>query len=286
MIMKKEYETIIIGAGPAGIAAAIQLKRVGREFLIFEKGPIGGIILNANRVENYLGFANGPSGPELAEHFTNHLKSMNITVHHLSTGSLERLSSRCFMVDGYSCRNVIVASGTRARRLAPEIIEDGAEDRIYTEVYPIRDLADQRITIIGSGDAAFDYTLTLAPRNSVTILYRSNEPKCHQLLLEEASNNSSIEQLSKRSPLSITKEEESLKIKTDQGDILKTDYVLTAIGRDPAIDFCSKEIKNHFLEKSEVPGLYWVGDVARGIHRQVAIAVGDGIRAAMGIITE
>jgi len=73
-------DVAIIGAGPVGIAAAIQLKRYDIEFMIFEKGKIGGLLRNANLVENYLGFPRGIRGRELVELFKEQLKNAGVKV--------------------------------------------------------------------------------------------------------------------------------------------------------------------------------------------------------------
>src|SRR3989344_2749276 len=74
------YDSIIIGAGPAGMVAALQMKRSGLDIVLFEKGEIGGLLRNANCVENYLGFPDGISGKELIRSFQDHLCKHKISI--------------------------------------------------------------------------------------------------------------------------------------------------------------------------------------------------------------
>lgn len=258
--------TIIIGAGPAGISAAIQLRRAGANFLLIEKEIVGGLLLNANLVENYPGFSGGISGPELVEKFQTQLQALdiNITKDHVR---LVDHHDKIFIVrtsnSEYTCDNVIVASGTKPKELK-------TSSKVHYEIHELRDVKNKNITIIGGGDAAFDYALNLARHNNVNLLCRS-KPKCLPLLHERVLKTPSI------------------KIFLD-ADIEyhltnnTTDHIILAIGRNPNNDFLSPMIKNHHIEKNNVRGLYFAGDVARGNHRQTAIAVGDGMRAAMDII--
>src|SRR5512135_1962256 len=85
----KAEEVIIIGAGPAGIATAIQLKRYGIHPLFFERSEVGGLLLNANLVENYPGFPEGIGGVELVKRFVGQAQSLNIEVAHENVLTLD-----------------------------------------------------------------------------------------------------------------------------------------------------------------------------------------------------
>src|SRR4030043_1234586 len=79
-VSMKVEDVIIIGAGPAGIATAIQLKRYGVHPLLFERGQVGGLLRNANLVENYPGFPRGISGTMLVKLFVSHAQNLNISI--------------------------------------------------------------------------------------------------------------------------------------------------------------------------------------------------------------
>ena len=96
-MIQRDYDIVIIGAGPAGIAAAIQLKRTGIDFQILEKDRIGGLLWHANFVENYPGFPSGVSGPDLVKCFKLHLKQLNIEVQKTDVKKVKYLNKEFFL---------------------------------------------------------------------------------------------------------------------------------------------------------------------------------------------
>jgi thioredoxin reductase len=118
--MKSKTEVIIVGAGPAGIATALQLKRQGMEAILFEKDRLGGLLINAWLVENVLGFPEGISGPNLVKLFCSQMKKFNINVVNETVMEIDYDEiSETFSVStnegsNYPAGVVVVASGTRA----------------------------------------------------------------------------------------------------------------------------------------------------------------------------
>jgi thioredoxin reductase len=282
-----QTDILIIGAGPAGITAAVQVKRSGWEPLLVEKDRIGGALLNAHRVENYPGVPPDISGSALVKRLENHLKDFNIGVRNLEIRHLSRGSDHFIArYDGGEIRSkaVIVASGCRPRRLGiPGEVElkDGAV------FYERRDMPDDLhgdICIIGGGDAAFDYALALSERNRrVTICMRSRRPRCLHRLHKRVLENDTIRILSPVEPKSLTGDERSggivVHFRQDGLPSLRCNAVLIAVGRDPADDFVADP-----LREMKTDGLLgFAGDVVNGSFRQVGIAVGDGLRCAMEI---
>jgi thioredoxin reductase len=282
------HKTIIIGAGPAGIAAAIQLKRADEDFLLFEKGIVGGLLNNANLVENYPGFPAGLSGQELVDHFKKHLTHLGIDAIPDEVTKVEH-ESELFSVttenEAYKCMNLVVATGTEAKKLDDKLLDKDTSDKIYYNVYPLSKVRGKKIAIIGGGDAAFDFALGLAG-NHVSILYR--KPKSLSLLHKRACESGHIQLFPKTEVIKIERSADGWLVKTakPQNGAHSADVVVAAIGRKPCINFLSSNIKHDFLEKRTIKGLYYPGDISSGLMRQVAIAVGDGLRAAMQIIRE
>jgi len=278
-------EVVIVGAGPAGMTAAIQLKRYGIPFVILEKERVGGLLWNANLVENYPGFPAGVSGPKLVGLIEKQMERIGVEVTFDSVADLD-YDETGFRVKTlqteYRPRFVIVASGTRPNPF-PLAIPDVAQGMVFSDVYHLLHVSDKHVVIIGAGDAAFDYALNLTKnRNSVTILNRRGEVKCLRLLWERAMAESSIEYRAETPVSKIDLDETAgrLKVRTEAGESLEADYLLFALGRIPQMDFLSAE-----LVDKKVNGLYFVGDVKNGLFRQAAIAAGDGLRAAMKIHT-
>ncbi len=282
-------EVLIIGAGPAGIAAAIQLKRYGFTPVLLEKDSVGGLLRNANLVENYPGFPNGVTGPKLITLFERQLRRIGVKV---TFGEDVRLDYE----DGWLAETkqaayrpdiVLIASGTKPNPV-PIPIPEEAKDKVFSEVWPLADVRKKRIAIVGAGDAAFDYALNLASRgNTVTILNRGNEANCLPLLRERADANPNIFYQEQTSLRRVEADESAnhLKLFTNHYSLI-TDYLLFAIGREPRLDFLTKNVKRQERKLVECGKLYFVGDVHNGLFRQTAIAVGEGLRAAMQIYAQ
>ena len=184
----------IIGGGPAGTAAAIQLKRSGFDVTIFEKQAIGGLAVNANLIENYLGFPNGISGIRFTGLLEKHLENLEIEVKYDEIDYIKFENNSYLLnnrLEKYS--RLIIATGTKPNQLNIPGMEKIAIDKIYYEVYELLGESNKTIGIIGAGDAAFDYALNLSLTNKSIILNRSQEIKALDLLRYRADKNPNIE---------------------------------------------------------------------------------------------
>lgn len=187
----------------------------------------------------------------------------------------------------YAAEIVIVASGTKARQYKDLPIPEGASAQIFYEVVPLLNKRGKTILIIGAGDAALDYALNLADGNQVVILNRSRRVKGLRLLWERVQREPSIRYYDQHMVLSIQQgPDQRLEVDTfsnGEGHTFVCDYIIPAIGRVPALDFLDESLENQADSLSERGKLYFIGDVKNEALRQTAIAVGDGLRAAMDI---
>lgn len=286
----KPEKVAVIGAGPGGLAAAMQLNRYGIRPIIFEGQQLGGLLHNANLVENYPGFPEGIPGPELVALFAEQVRvnGLQITYEHVNELHREEGYFHLSTQGGvYQARIVVIASGTKPRLFNDIHIPGEISEQIFYEVFPVLGLAGQQIAIVGAGDAAFDYALNLSRNNEVLILNRGGQISCLPLLWDRAQANPHIEyhENTRISTLSAAPDQKiNIHCHTASGESkLLVDLLIGALGREPQLEF----IPGHFREKAiqlENSGdLYFVGDVANGLYRQTAIAVGDGILAAMKI---
>lgn len=286
----KSVSVVIIGAGPAGIATAIQLKRGGIDFVILEKEKIGGLLRSACYVENYPGFWKGISGPGLVNQLKKHLKKLEIKVQSECITNVKK-EDHLFHITGqkhsYFAEYLVLATGTKPRQYqlpGDEIINSNT---LVNEIIPLMSCHGKKILIVGAGDAAFDYALNLAPANDVVIINRSSMSPALQLLRERCRNNSSIEYLKETQIKKVRERKGKLQIlcANAMGETtIIADYVLTAIGRVPCTNFLDDSLMSHLDKNKPVQNLFAVGDIQNGFLRQTSIAIGDGIKAAM-IIT-
>jgi thioredoxin reductase (NADPH) len=281
---------IIIGGGPAGISAAIQLKRSGLVPLVLEPDRMGGLLLNANLVENYPGFAGGITGQCLVNRFQRHLKQLNIMVVKKQVKGIKKIKGGFKIItdhDSIDTQAVIIASGTQPRRAGFKgELELSRKRRLCYEVRNMPVLSRQDvITIIGGGDAAFDYALNLARRaRAINIMYRKRQPKCLPLLLKRVRGQFRIKLFPQTRILAVErvrlKDRNCLIVTIKKGNkvkLINSDRLLVAVGREPAVGYLPWSVQ----QAERIPGIFVAGDVKRGALRQTVIAAGDGLLAAM-----
>lgn len=282
----------IIGGGPAGISASIYLKRAGFKITLFEKNTIGGLLLNANFIENYPGFPDGIKGKKLGDLLKNHLTKWDIKIVNKEIKSINKENDNFILKTNDSetkFKSIIIATGTNYKKIGIP-----AEDELKNKFifYEIKDLLplikpSNKCIIIGGGDAAFDYSLSLTEKKVETDIYfRSKKPKCLPLLSDRVKKIPSVSLYPNFKPLNITNKYNKLEISfqsllnNKKTITKKTDFILIACGRTPNESLLTDEFK-----KNNIPGLYIAGDINTGNFRQTGIAVGEGIHAAMNVET-
>jgi len=283
-------DVAIIGAGPAGLSTAIQLKRYALTPLVFEANEIGGLLNNANLVENYPGFPGGITGPELVQRFKDQAHHTQVNIISANVEELAWIENHFLLRTqsrSYYAQIVVIASGTKPNRLTSPSVPSQLHDLIYYEVYPLLDKHEKRFVIIGGGDAAFDYALNLSKANEVVILNRSSVTKCLPLLWQRAAATPRIEYIpnSMISGIEATQPGKiriNYKVPTGNHHII-SDYLVCAIGREAKLDFILPRTLQILPDLVNQKKLFLAGDVNNGINRQTSIAVGDGVLAAMKI---
>ncbi|MHB8202481.1 MAG: NAD(P)/FAD-dependent oxidoreductase [Desulfomonilaceae bacterium] len=274
------FDLVIVGGGPAGLAAGLQASHMGLKIKIMEKHRWGGRLGLARKVENVPGLTRPYSGTQVVRRLMVQVHNAGLPTEFETCELIDHPTAN-FVLKGslntYESRTVIVATGVCPKQLAIQGI-DPHDNNLF---YSWRDLPRKkgvRVAIVGSGEAAFDQACTLAEKSaSVVVLIRSHKPRAFEILVQEAKNlgvdlilNATIERVE-------TKDQEMLIHLSDgRNTTLSVDYILVAIGTTPSeitiSDSASAEVNR---------GLFWAGDVCSGSYRQVAIAFGDGVRKAM-----
>ena len=278
MVNNPNRTTIIIGAGPSGIACATQLKRYNIDPLIFEKESIGGLIKNANLIENYPGFPSGIGGNEFIQLLDKQLANNDLKIIFEEIMSIEQT------VDGFNVKSnkkeyrsdyIVLASGTKP--IIPEIFDKYIGNKIFTEIYQLGEISDKTVAIIGAGDCAFDYAMNLCPENKVIILNRSARIKALPILQNRVFEQQNIQYLSDTIVTKVKFVDDKLELLINNAaNNITVDYLLIAVGRLPNLDFVGRQALNN-------SNLFQIGDVKNGLFRQSSIAIGDGINTAMKI---
>ena len=287
------YDTIIIGAGPAGMTAALYAARSNLKVALIEGGLPGGQMNNTSDIENYPGYAN-ISGPELAEKMFEPLE--NLGVEHLY-GFVETVEDhgefKKVVTDDqvYETRTVIVATGSKHRLLGvPGEEELNSRGVSYCAVCDGAFFRDQDLLVVGGGDSAVEEAIFLTQfAKSVTIVHRRDELRAQKVLQDRAFANEKINFIWDSVVKEIKGENrvESVvieNVKTGQVTEQAFGGIFIYVGLDPVSDFVQElQIRDQAgwivtddHMKTSVAGVFAVGDVRQKDLRQVTTAVGDG----------
>ena len=276
----KITDVIIIGAGPAGIACAIQLKRYNIDSIVLEKDKIGGLLKNANLVENYIGFPNGLSGEKLVELIKRQSQSSKLKIKYEFVESVDSDKDTISVKTNnnlYQSKYLVIASGTKPIIPTVPIIHDNLKNKVFYDIYKLGQIKNKNIAIIGAGDCAFDYALNLCSNNKVTILNRSNRIKALPILQDRVFKIKSINYFDNIIVKQIESKNDKINLSSIPNIVTTVfDYILIAVGRESNLDFINKDIMIN-------QNIFRIGDVKNEHFRQTSIAVGDGTFAAMKI---
>jgi thioredoxin reductase len=292
------HQIIILGCGPSSLSAAIQLKRSNIPFLMISE-EMGGLIQNANFIENLLGFPNGISGREMIIIMQEFIQNYQIPIIYDKVVDIQIKEDNYWIRTThelkFNCEYLIIGTGTIPNHLnVPGEIEAHSKNLLYYDIYKFESTKEKmRIGIIGSGDAAYDYALNLGKKNrEIEILHRTESSKALPLLIHRVTNTSNIKITSSIIVREIQNSDGRLLLKCESAKRIKDkiyDILFVTIGRSPNISFLSPELKELFLngKESEYQSkkIWFIGDVKNKKYRQLAIAMGDGVKVAMQIST-
>ena len=292
------YDTIIIGAGPAGMTAALYAARSNLKVALLERGIPGGQMNNTADIENYPGYAN-ISGPELAEKMFEPLE--NLGVEHLF-GLVEKIEDRGDFKEiitedeRFETKTVIIASGANHRHLGVPGEEDyNSRGVSYCAVCDGAFFRDEDLLVVGGGDSAVEEAIFLTRfAKSVTIVHRRDELRAQKVLQDRAFTNEKIRFVWDSVVESIHGDERKVtgvtfkNVKT--GELSQAEFggIFIYVGLDPVSEFVADLgitdeagwiLTDHQM-KTSVAGIYAVGDVRQKDLRQITTAVGDGAIAS------
>lgn len=295
------YDTIIIGAGPAGMTAALYAARSNLKVALLERGIPGGQMNNTADIENYPGYAN-ISGPELAEKMFEPLE--NLGVEHLF-GLVEKIEDRGNFKEiitedeRFEAKTVIIASGANHRHLGVPGEEDfNSRGVSYCAVCDGAFFRDEDLLVVGGGDSAVEEAIFLTRfAKSVTIVHRRDELRAQKVLQDRAFANEKIRFVWDSVVESIHGDERKVtgvtfkNVKT--GELSQAEFggIFIYVGLDPVSEFAADLgitdeagwiLTDHQM-KTSVAGIYAVGDVRQKDLRQITTAVGDGAIASQEV---
>lgn len=292
----KMRKCVIIGAGPAGMNAALYLKRAGIEPIIIEKDVPGGEMLKTDKIENYLGFES-ISGGELALKMSMQLKDLGVNI--IRDKVIKVRYDDKFIVEcekeQYVSDYVIVATGRTPRKLGLRGEEELTGKGIsYCAVCDGAFYRGREVAVIGGGDAALTEALYLADLCSKVYVVVRHNLRASDVLQNRVKAKENIIVLKNVNVNELKYDDKLSNVILDDGKTLPVSGMFIAIGGMPELSFLNEidlEMKNGYIltndkMESNIKGLYAVGDVRYKDYYQIVTAVSDGAVAALAIREE
>lgn len=297
--MDSQFDVIIIGAGPAGMTAAVYATRAGLKTAILESGAPGGKMVKTYEIQNWPGIKE-ISGADLALQMFEHCTHFGAEYLFGEVVQIENEENvkKVLCQDGtvYYSKAVIVATGTKERLLGiPNEEKYTGRGVSYCAVCDGMFFKNKTVTVIGGGNAALEEALYLAElAEKVRIVIRRDVFRADPIIQDRILNHEKIQIIKKHIPIEICGDGQKvtgirLENVEDRSCVdLETDAVFPYIGADPCTEFIQDlnilDERGYILtnEKMEtsVLGIYGAGDCTHKILRQVVTATSDGAIAA------
>jgi len=300
-------KVVIIGSGPAGYTAAIYAARAMLQPVLYEgffSGPAGGQLMTTTEVENYPGFPQGISGPELMEFFKTQSERFGTKILSEDVNSVD-LSKRPFTIKGpkteVSAHTIIISTGATARRLP---IQGTGEDGFWQKgvsacavcdgAIPI--FRDKVLFVIGGGDSACEESIFLTRyAKKVYLVHRRDKLRASKIMQDRVLQNHKIEVLwdsvaTKVTGDTLLRNVTIKNLKTEKEQDYEAGGLFFAVGHEPNIKFLNNQLELNekgYIKvvpgtcRTSIPGVFAAGDVQDYVYRQAITAAGSGCMAAL-----
>jgi len=306
--MPKEYDCIIIGAGPAGLGAGLYAARDKFKTILLEKLMPGGQIINTDRIENYPGFGR-ITGPDLIEKMSKQIQDFGAEIKNgcevKSLGKLEngRIQVQC-ADEALTARVVILSPGSDYRKLGipgEDEFRSAGAGVSYCGTCDAPFFKGKQVLAVGGGNTAVEETLHLAQfADKVTLIHRRDEFRASRVLAdeliqktEEPNSNLAVKYNTIATAIQGNNKVESVRlknVKTNEEEEFSCDGVFIFVGMVPNTGFLKGFVElsdKGFIKcdfaylRTSVPGVFVAGDCRVAAAMQLATAVGDGVIAAL-----
>ncbi len=299
--MSKIYDLVIIGGGPAGLAAAVYAGRSERDTLLLEKSGYGGRAKDTIEIRNYPGTISD-SGQGLMEKFHEHASKFPSVEFRHSTVTGIRKEKDVFIIDtkrkgGFMAQSVILALGTRPRELGiPGEKEFVGHGVAYCATCDAEFFKGKNVYVLGAGDQAVeeaDYLTKFAQKVTIIVLHEKGHLDCNEVSAERAYRNPKIDFVWSSTVQEVKGSDhvESLVLKnvdTNEVSEVQADGLFFFVGMVPQTDMVKDLVtcdRNGYIQvntkmETSLPGLYAVGDCIQTYLRQIVTSAADGAVAA------
>ena len=293
------YDVVIIGSGPAGLAAGLYAARAGLKIVILEREGFGGYLANIDLIENYPGLAEGVRGNELSHNMMKQVMDYgaDFQLTEVIGLELEEDSKVVKTIDGnYFGKAIIIAGGSHPKKLGvPGEEEFTGKGVAYCAVCEGKPFANKVVAVAGGGDSGITEGLYLTRiASKVIIVEIMHQLNATEVLKKRALENPKLEIRCGTKIKSIVGDDsvkalELLDVKMGQESTLEVDGIFVHVGLEPNSDYLRGVLPLHengqilVTDKLEtqVPGCFAAGDIRHNSQRQVITAAGDGAIAAL-----
>jgi thioredoxin reductase (NADPH) len=294
------HDVIVIGSGPAGYTAAIYAARAQLKPLVFEGTQFGGALMTTTEVENYPGFRDGITGPELMDEMREQALRFgaDLRMEDVDAVSLDGpVKSVTVGDETYQARSIILAMGAAARHLGvpgeEALIGMGVSTCATCDGFFFR---DQDIAVVGGGDSAMEEATFLTRfARSVTLIHRRDEFRASRIMLERARANDKIKFLTNTQVIAIEGDPKVSGVRlrnavTGEESTLAVTGVFVAIGHDPRSELVRGQVDldaEGYVQvagrttSTSVEGVFAAGDLVDYTYRQAITAAGTGCSASI-----
>lgn len=293
------YDIVIVGAGPAGLTAAIYALREEKKVVILEKETIGGKITSSSKVENYPGFKS-ISGMDFANNLYEQVIDLGGEINIEEVLSIENGKVKKVITDEntYETKSIIIASGSKYKTLnldnEEELIGNGIS---FCTVCDGSFYKNKDVCVVGGANSALNSALYLSKLcNKVYLVVRGPKLKGDKKVIDNVLSLSNVEVLYNTTVNKYILDNDELvgvKVKSNECEKrLDVEGVFLAIGQSPEINYLNNLVKvdeNNYVLASEdcitnIDGIFVAGDVRKKEVRQLTTAVSDGTNAAINAI--
>ncbi|OBH89969.1 thioredoxin-disulfide reductase [Mycobacterium sp. E2989] len=295
------HDVIIIGSGPAGYTAALYAARAQLAPVVFEGTSFGGALMTTTEVENFPGFRDGITGPELMDQMREQALRFgaDLRMEDVESVSLDGPVKSVTTAEGETvrARAVILAMGAAARYLGvpgeQELLGRGVSSCATCDGFFFK---DQDIAVIGGGDSAMEEATFLTRfARSVTLVHRRDEFRASRIMLERARANEKITIVTNKAVLGVEGDQTVTGLRmrdtvTGEESTLPVTGVFVAIGHDPRSelvrDVLDTDPEGYVLVQgrttaTSIEGVFAAGDLVDRTYRQAITAAGSGCAAAI-----
>jgi thioredoxin-disulfide reductase len=295
------YDLIIIGAGPAGMSAAVYAARAELDFIVIEGSMMqGGQVLTTYDVDNYLGLP-GIGGFEMGMKFAEHAKKLGVsfvTENVISMDAAGEVKKVVTDKKEYETKTIIIATGAVHRKAGiPGEAEFTGKGVSYCATCDGAFFRNKITAVVGGGDVAVEDAIYLARMcEKVYLIHRRDEFRAAKSLVNKAKNTENIELVLDSMVERISGEAKvsSIEVKnkiTGNTDEFAVDGVFLAVGMQPVTAFVDKSVQMNeagYIVAGEdcatnVPGVYAAGDIRTKQLRQIITAAADGANAVASV---